>query len=132
MTVDKFGVLNFTKQLCAVGYVLYPSHSTLLSTALVHCLTSLHVMRSPMSFYITGLILVHKKCFHGTNLYLLTSFISLYLLRIPAEKLKKCEIEMQPNQAYETVSIPCPSKSAAQIHTELCPAYEDVVVQACN
>ena len=49
-----------------------------------------------------------------------------------AEKLKKCEIEMLPNQAYETVSKPCPSKSATQIHTERCIAYDDVVVQACN
>ena len=82
----------------------------------------------PYTYLYTG----HKKCFHGTSLYLLTSFISLYLLLKSAEKLKKCEIEMRPNQAYETVSGPRPSKSATQIHTERCIAYADVVVQACN
>ena len=53
------------------------------------------------------------------------------LLLISAEKLKE-EIEMRPNQAYETVSRPCPSRSATQIHTERCVAYDDVIVQACN
>ena len=43
------------------------------------------------------------------------------------DKLKTCEVEMKPNQAYETVSGP-----ATQVYTEPCPAYEDVVVQACN
>ena len=42
------------------------------------------------------------------------------------DKLKNSEIEMKPNQAYETVTRPQP---ATQIHTERCPAYE-VVVQA--
>ena len=41
--------------------------------------------------------------------------------------MKTCEVDMKPNQAYETVSSP-----ATQIPTEPCPAYEDVVVQACN
>jgi len=45
------------------------------------------------------------------------------------DKVKKREIEMKPNQAYETVSLPCPSRPATQVHTEPCPAYE-VVVQA--
>ena len=36
--------------------------------------------------------------------------------------LKKSEIEMKPNQAYETVTRPQP---ATQVHTE--PDYEDVV-----
>ena len=45
------------------------------------------------------------------------------------DKLKTCEVDMKPNQAYEAVSKPCP---ATQIPTEPCPAYEDVVVQACN
>ena len=65
------------------------------------------------------------------KLSVLTSSVSLYLLLMSAEKLKK-EIEMQPNRAYETVSRPCPSKSATQIHTERCVAYEDVIVRACN
>ena len=43
------------------------------------------------------------------------------------DKVKKREIEMKPNQAYETVSLPCPSKSATKVHTEPCPAYEVVV-----
>ena len=45
------------------------------------------------------------------------------------DKLKTCEIEMKPNQAYETVSLPNPSQSSTQVHTKPCPAYE-VVVQA--
>ena len=45
------------------------------------------------------------------------------------DKLKKNEIEMKPNLAYETVSLPHPSKLATQIHTKPCPAYE-VTVQA--
>ena len=64
----------------------------------------------------------------SVSLLALLVYISLI---ISAEKLKK-EIEMQPNQAYETVSRPCPSKSATQIHTERCVAYDDVIVQACN
>ena len=68
---------------------------------------------------------------------MVTSYISLLALLvyisliISAEKLKK-EIEMRPNQAYETVSRPRPSGSATQIHTERCVAYDDVIVQACN
>ena len=45
------------------------------------------------------------------------------------DKVKKREIEMKPNQAYETVSLPSPSQPATQVHTKPCPAYE-VVVQA--
>ena len=45
------------------------------------------------------------------------------------DKLKKNEIEMKPNLAYETVSLPHPFKPATQIHTKPCPAYE-VTVQA--
>ena len=37
------------------------------------------------------------------------------------DKLKKNEIKMKPNQAYETVTRPQP---ATQVHTEPCPAYE--------
>ena len=50
------------------------------------------------------------------------------LLMFP-DKLKRNEIEMKPNLAYETVSLPHPSKPATQIHTKPCPAYE-VTVQA--
>ena len=42
------------------------------------------------------------------------------------DKLKKCEVEMKPNQAYETITRPQP---ATQVHTKPCPAYE-IVVQA--
>ena len=45
------------------------------------------------------------------------------------DKVKNNEIEMKPNQAYETVTLPSPSGSAAKVHTKPCPAYE-VVVQA--
>ena len=45
------------------------------------------------------------------------------------DKVKEREIEMKPNQAYETVAVPNPSQSSAQVHTKPCPAYE-VVVQA--
>ena len=47
------------------------------------------------------------------------------------DEVKNSEIEMKPNQAYETVTLPRPSKSATHVHTEPCPAYE-VVVQACH
>ena len=43
--------------------------------------------------------------------------------------LSMSPVKMQPNQAYETVLKPCP---ATHIPTEPCPAYEDVVVQACH
>ena len=43
------------------------------------------------------------------------------------DKLKKREIEMKPNQAYETVTLPSPSRCETQVHTEPCPAYEVVV-----
>ena len=39
--------------------------------------------------------------------------------------LNKNKIEMRPNQAYETVSLPHPSRPAAQVHTNPCPAYEN-------
>jgi len=84
------------------------------------------------------IVSVHSTPVDTRSVSMVQAYISLLLLLvcilllISAEKLKKCEIEMQPNQAYETVSRPCPSKSATQIHTEPCPAYEDVVVQACN
>ena len=44
-----------------------------------------------------------------------------------SENLKKREIEMKLNQAYETVSLPSPSKPATQVHTKPRPAYENVV-----
>ena len=44
-----------------------------------------------------------------------------------ADKLKKKEIEMKPNQAYETVTLPSPSRRETQVHTKPCPAYEVVV-----
>lgn len=45
------------------------------------------------------------------------------------DKFKKNMVEMKPNLAYETVSLPHPSKPATQVHTKPCPAYE-VTVQA--
>lgn len=36
------------------------------------------------------------------------------------DKLKQQEIELKPNQAYETVTRPQPT---TQLHTEPCPAY---------
>ena len=46
-----------------------------------------------------------------------------------ADKLKKKEIDIKPNQAYETVTQPSSSRCETQVHTKPCPAYE-VVVQA--
>ena len=62
-----------------------------------------------------------------STLYHLPTF-SVVLLMSP-DKMKKREIEMKPNQAYETVTLPSSSRSTTQVHTEPCPAYE-VVVQA--
>ena len=45
------------------------------------------------------------------------------------DKVKNNEIEMKPNQAYETVCLPSPPRPATHVHTEPCPAYE-VIVQA--
>ena len=59
------------------------------------------------------------------TLYHLPTF-SVVLLMSP-DKVKHREIEMKPNRAYETVSLPHPSQSTAQVHTEPCPAYEYVV-----
>jgi len=38
-------------------------------------------------------------------------------------------MEMKPNPAYDTVTLPSPSRHETQVHTKPCPAYE-VVVQA--
>ena len=46
-----------------------------------------------------------------------------------ADKLKKKEIDIKPNPAYETVTLPSPSRGETLVHTKPCPAYE-VVVQA--
>ena len=54
---------------------------------------------------------------------------SNFVLLMSPDKVKNSEIEMEPNQAYETVSLPHPSRPAVQVHTKPCPAYE-VVVQA--
>ena len=74
--------------------------------------------------YTFGGVYTHKKSIHGT---MYQYFTSSSLLVMSPDKVKKREIEMKPNQAYETVSLPCPSKSATQVHTEPCPAYEVVV-----
>ena len=46
-----------------------------------------------------------------------------YIVVTSLDGLKKNEIEMKPNQAYETVTRPQP---ATQVHVE--PDYEDVVI----
>ena len=56
-------------------------------------------------------------------------YLSECLLLMFPDEVKNSEIEMKPNQAYETVSLPHPSRSTTQVHIEPCPAYE-VVVQA--
>ena len=43
------------------------------------------------------------------------------------DNLKKREIEMKPNPAYETVTLPSPSRCETQVNTKPCPAYEIVV-----
>ena len=139
-------MLTFTahpKQLFAVGYVLYPSHrnykhplvyglGTLPGINTCDEISYLFLSWDPYTY-----LPVHSRL-DTKSVFMVQACISFFyyfvfiLLLKCAEKLKKCEIEMRPNQAYETVSKPCPSKSATQIHTEPCPAYEDVVVQACN
>lgn len=37
---------------------------------------------------------------------------------------EKCEIEIQPNQAYEAVTRPRPSRLATQVPAEPSPDYE--------
>ena len=64
---------------------------------------------------------------YSVFLYYLPTF-SVLLLMSPDE-VKKREIEMKPNQAYETVTLPSSPRPATQVHTKPCPAYE-VVVQA--
>ena len=59
-------------------------------------------------------------------LYIFHAWHHLPISALFPDKLKKHEIEMKPNQAYETVTRPRP---ATQVHTKPCPAYE-VVVQA--
>ena len=46
----------------------------------------------------------------------------MFIVVTSVDGLKKSEIEMKPNQAYETVTRPRP---ATQVHTER--DYEDVV-----
>ena len=61
----------------------------------------------------------------ATTTYTSSMFdIIFQLLFYFPDKLKKHEIEMKPNQAYETVTRPRP---ATQVHTKPCPAYGVVV-----
>ena len=48
----------------------------------------------------------------------------LLMLHSPDKLKKREEIEMKPNQAYETVVRAQPK---TEVHTEPCPAYEVVV-----
>ena len=47
------------------------------------------------------------------------------------DNLNKREIEMKPNQAYETVTKASSSRSARQVHIEPCLAY-GVVAKTCH
>ena len=69
---------------------------------------------------------------HRINLELHTHVFSWYsvlyiIFQLSPDKVKNSEIEMKPNRAYETVTLPYPSRSTTQVHTEPCPAYEYVV-----
>ena len=57
---------------------------------------------------------MYKKSFHGT------CCLTMFIVVASLDGLKKSEIEMKPNQAYETVTRAHP---AAKIHTEPCSAY---------
>ena len=62
----------------------------------------------------TALVLPTHKLFYGTK----------PLSVMSPENLKKCEIEIQPNQAYEAVTRPRPSRLATQVPAEPSPDYE--------
>ena len=49
------------------------------------------------------------------------------LLMSPDKAETQREIEMKPNLAYETVTLPSPFRCETQVHTKPCPAYEVVV-----
>ena len=74
--------------------------------------------------YSFGVVYTHKTSYHGT---VYQYFTSSSLLIMSPDKVKKREIEMKPNLAYRTVSLPTSSRPATQVHTEPCPAYENVV-----
>ena len=57
---------------------------------------------------------MYKKSFHGT------CYPTMFIVVASLDGLKKSEIEMKPNQAYETVTRAQP---ATKIHTEPCSAY---------
>ena len=57
---------------------------------------------------------MYKKSFHGT------CYLTMFIVVASLDGLKKSEIEMKPNQAYEIVTRAQP---AAKIHTEPCSAY---------
>ena len=52
------------------------------------------------------------------HMYIISSSNFVVLLMSP-DKLKKREIEVKPNQAYETVTLPNPSRCETQVHTKL-------------
>ena len=60
------------------------------------------------------------------RVYFISPSNFIVLLMSP-DKAKKGEIEMKPNQAYETVTLPSASRRETQVHTKPCPAYEVVV-----
>ena len=59
---------------------------------------------------------MYKTSFQGIH------YLTMFIVVMSVDGLKKREIEMKPNQAYETVTRPQP---ATQVHVE--PVYEDVV-----
>ena len=60
--------------------------------------------------------------FFATGTASFSALLLLICLHSP-DKLEKREIEMKPNQAYETVTRAQPK---AEVHTKPCPAYEVV------
>ena len=77
---------------------------------------------SSIIYTFVAIFQTEKKSFYGTV------YFSLCLLLMFPDEAKNSEIEMKPNRAYETVSLPNPSKPATQVSTKPCPAYEVVVI----
>ena len=71
--------------------------------------------------YTSELLYIQECNLAHTCTWSLLPFVILPLL--PPGNLKKHEIEIKANQAYETVTKASSSKSARQVHIEPCPAY---------
>ena len=81
---------------------------------------------SSIIYTFVAIFQAEKKSFYAVQFILY--YLSLCLLLMFPDEVKNGEIEMKPNQAYETVSLPNPSKPATQVSTKPCPAYEVVVI----